>query len=65
MTKIAFRWFYRDGFQYLENVYKNADGALRVHAHSSSPHDRANSRDITVFEMLRWVEQENVTFIHP
>jgi hypothetical protein len=64
MTKIAFRWFYRDSFQYLENVHKNADGTLIVHTHSSKLGDRTDSRDITAFEMLRWAEQENVTFIH-
>lgn len=63
MSKIAYRWFYRDGFQYLENVHKNADGTLTVHTHSSNPGDWTYPRDITAFEMLRWAEQENVALI--
>jgi len=63
MTKIAYRWFYLHGYQHLEKVHANSDGALTLHGHSQEPHHGMYMRDISLYEMLMWSRQGNVTLI--
>lgn len=62
---IAMRVFERNGYQYLEKVWKIGPKTFELVGHTTEPYGGPYARDLTLCEFLRWATEspEQVTLI--
>ena len=62
---IAKKIYERDGYQYLETVWRTGPKSFELVGHTAKPYGGPYVRDLTLWELLRWATacHEQVTLI--